>query len=59
MIKRGQDCQEGAKEVRERKDVLDQCPIDIFMKSCRVLMLKSKKPKEQVEQEQDVDRINE
>ena len=41
-----------------RKDVLDYCPID-FDEIQQVFDGEIPKPKEQVEQEQDVDRINE
>ena len=41
-----------------RKDVLDYCPID-FDEILHVFDDEIPKPKEQVEQEQDVDRINE
>ena len=41
-----------------RKDVLDSCPID-FDEILQVFDVEIQKPKEQVEQEQDVDRINE
>ena len=39
------------------KDVLDQCPMD-FGEILQVFDVEIPKPKEQVEQEQDVDRIN-
>ena len=41
-----------------RKDVLDQCPIELD-EILQVFDVEIPKPKEQVEQEQDVDRINE
>ena len=41
-----------------RKDVLDLCPID-FDEILQAFEGEIRKPKEQVEQEQDVDRINE
>ena len=41
-----------------QKDVLDSCPID-FDEILQVFDGEIPKPKEQVEQEQDVDRINE
>ena len=41
-----------------QKDVLDLCPID-FDEILQAFEGQIRKPKEQVEQEQDVDRINE
>ena len=41
-----------------RRDVLDWCPID-FDEILHVFDVEIPKPKEQVEEEQDVDRINE
>ena len=50
--------QVGLVHVGVEKDVLDWCPID-FDEIQQVFNGEIPKPKEQVEQEQDVDRINE